>query len=191
MRRESIILLTLILASGCAIVHRQRTENERKEIAEQEHQRALDQAVGTERNEVVVGQISLVVPTHLQWNDDFMQDNFAATSIHSNFMSITTTGWPLKWRVFSQCLVDKAKNQALDGDSLDKCLSAVAPKVDQISAHVPYAAWQVHDPQTRSNYWGITSVWEHDSIEPTQMGHIRIWLVNASNQTVVGEARCD
>jgi hypothetical protein len=192
------LLFVILLASGCASqptsiqeAIEQALGGKYEEQQRIEYQLALDAQVGEERHDVVMREAELEVPNHVWLNDEFMRDNFGSMSLHTNFTSITSARWALKWCVFSACLVEKAKAQDLDGDSLARCLSTIAPKVDRNTAYVPYAACHVHDPHTGSNYWAITSVWEYNFPDPMQLGHIRMWLVNSSNLTVVGEASCD
>ena len=105
------------------------------------------------------------------------------------FNMITTGQWKEWLPLFEKGLLDKARNQSLDSESLHQCLIAVSNRVATLP-HAPVAAYSTK--QGDVPVWIIVLMWEHDVRgTSTSMGHVQVFAFDSRNRKLLGSARCN
>jgi hypothetical protein len=111
------------------------------------------------------------------------------------FKTLTTSQWKVWLPLFEKGLVEKAKKESLDTESLQQCLSVVAEsnRVAQV-AYLPVAAYSTK--QGDIPVWIIVARWSdyHDAKTPPPslpLIHIRTFAFDARKRSVIGFASCN
>jgi hypothetical protein len=124
---------------------------------------------GTEKD-VQVGRLSKTIPKAQEEADRFIWDTFSKRPETGLFLRYSTKDWRKNYDRFSVALVDKAKQQAFEWESLRSCLARLSKEpIAQGSreevAYLPIGAYRTARDQRQ--VWVIFCLWE-DAIDPSK-----------------------
>ena len=138
---------------------------------------------------MVVKVLSAPLPHEEDKRAKFLWDTFANKPEEKQFNHYTTEKWKDNFVVFSKALIQKAKDQNLDTDSLRKVLDLVLKHSNGKIAYLPVGAYQTtldSDP-----VWIIIVKWEYPSKdEALSLGHIRMFAFDQKTMKQVAFDTC-
>jgi hypothetical protein len=138
---------------------------------------------------VVVKVLSAPLPHEEDKRAKFLWDTFANKPEEKQFNHYTTEKWKDNFAVFSKALIQKAKDQNLDTDSLRKMLDLVLKHSKGKIAYLPVGAYQT--TLDGGPVWIITVKWEYPSKdEAPGLGHIRMFAFDQKTMKQVAFDTC-
>lgn len=173
---------------------------------------------GTE-NDVQVGRLSGTIPEGSKAADAFVWDAFSKRPETELFNHYSTRGWRRNYESFSAALVEKAKVQHYEWESLRSCLTKlpkepVAQSEPEEVAYLPIGAYRT--TQGKREVWIVFCLWEYDTdpakleappvvaipgaplapIAPSRplewptVGHIRMFTYDLAGTALIGFVTC-
>ena len=138
---------------------------------------------------VVVKVLSVPLPHEETNRAGFLWNTFANKPEEKQFNHYTTEKWKDNFAVFSKTLIQKAKDQNLDTDSLRKILELVLKHSRGRVAYLPVGAYQT--TLDGNLVWIITVKWEYPSKdEALSLGHIRMFAFDQKSTKQVAFNTC-
>jgi len=138
---------------------------------------------------VVVKVLNVPLPHEESKRAEFLWETFANKPEEKQFNHYTTEKWKDNFAVFSKSLIQKAKDQNLDIDSLRKILDLVLKHSKGKIAYLPVGAYQT--TLDGSPVWIITVKWEYPSKdEALSLGHIRMFAFDQKTTKQVAFNTC-
>ena len=138
---------------------------------------------------VVVKVLSVPLPHEETNRAGFLWNTFANKPEEKQFNHYTTEKWKDNFAVFSKTLIQKAKDQNLDTDSLRKLLELVLKHSRGRVAYLPVGAYQT--TLDGNLVWMITVKWEYPSKdEALSLGHIRMFAFDQKSTKQVAFNTC-
>jgi hypothetical protein len=126
----------------------------------------------------------------------FLSSRFINNTEVDAFKTLTTAQWKEWLPLFEKGLVEKAKKESLNAESLQQCLALVAASNGVANiAYLPVGAYATK--QGDVPVWIIAAKWESDSSiakkqrASSQMVHTRVFAFDARKRILIGFATCN
>ena len=144
---------------------------------------------------VIVQKLKEDFPAKKEDAWQFLASRFINNPEVDAFETLTTAQWKEWLPLFEKGLVNKAKKESLDAESLQQCLALVAAsnRVANV-AYLPVGAYVTR--QGDVPVWIIAAKWEFDYPDAkkqrpsSQMVHTRVFAFDAPKCSVIGFATC-
>jgi hypothetical protein len=136
---------------------------------------------------VTVQILSEPLPSDRAELNSFLWDNFISGVEPSRF-ECPILRWQERWETFAQALVDKAKADSLDAESLQICLAKVLEDAGR-NAYLPISA--SYATYRGAPVWVILVKWEWADSSPQEvLGHARVYVLDAKEARQLGFVTC-
>lgn len=143
-------------------------------------------------SECVVKRIETKLPRRRKAAQAFLWSSFARLKEHEKFSVLTTQNWESNYRLFSEELVRKAKEESLDDSSLKTILARLLPHANSQNVMVPVGAYQGF--RGRKSIWIVVYRWERNIVSDEgrdyHLSHIKMYAVETESLECVGYSTC-
>ena len=141
------------------------------------------------RDDVCVRKFDNELPKGEEKLSRFLWNNFANKPEEQQFDSLTSLKWRQTVAEFELALVENAKREQLDFESLKKCFQELAKEQSRL-ARVPVGAYAAK--QGKSAIWIIVLKWEARGIggKPQLLSHVMIYAFDAKKLRKIGYVTC-